>query len=115
MFLLTGIPTFAQISTASLVGIVQDSSAAAIPDANVKLINTQTGSENDSETGDDGSFILSGVLPGVYTLQINRTGFATTQLNGINLNVGDTKKPYHPLEDRISVGVRNRRRKRPYP
>lgn len=100
MFLLTGMPTFAQISTASLMGLVQDSSAAAIPDANVKLINTQTGTENDSETGGDGSFILSGVLPGAYTLQINRTGFATTQLNGINLNVGDTKN----LLIRLKIG-----------
>jgi Carboxypeptidase regulatory-like domain/TonB dependent receptor len=84
-------PCPAQVSTANVMGIVQDSSNASIPDANVKLINTQTGTENSSRTAGDGAFVLSGVIPGIYTLQIDRQGFATTQLNGIVLNVGDTK------------------------
>jgi hypothetical protein len=95
-----GPPAFAQVSTANVMGLVQDSSTAAIPDANVKLLNTQTGTENFSKTGDDGRFALPGVLPGAYTLRIERPGFATAQLNGINLNVGDTKN----LLIRLKVG-----------
>jgi hypothetical protein len=85
------VPTFAQMSTATVTGIVQDSSKASIPNASVKLINSQTGTENDSTTNRSGGFILPGVIPGAYTLQIERPGFATTQLNGIVLNIGDTK------------------------
>ena len=85
------VPGLAQVSSATLLGIVQDSSKASIPDAKVKLINIQTGSENDSVTNREGGFLLPGVIPGVYTLQIERGGFATTQVNGITLNVGDTK------------------------
>ncbi|HEY2014038.1 MAG TPA: TonB-dependent receptor, partial [Bryobacteraceae bacterium] len=62
-----------------------------IPGASVKLINTQTGAENDTTTSHDGSFVLPGVIPGAYTLQIERQGFATTQLRGVVLNVGDTR------------------------
>jgi hypothetical protein len=81
----------AQVSTATVVGTVQDSTAAAIPDAQIKLVNDQTGTENDSKTGGDGRFVLTGILPGVYRLWIQRNGFATTQLSGITLNIGDTR------------------------
>ncbi len=81
----------AQVSTANLTGIVQDSSSAHIRDATVKLINVQTGTENDSKTNGDGRFMLPGVIPGPYTLRIERAGFATTQLNELVLNVGDSK------------------------
>jgi hypothetical protein len=85
------VPAFAQVSTATVMGIVQDASKASIPNASVKLINVQTGTENDATTNDGGGFLLPGVIPGGYTLRIERDGFATTQLNGIVLNVGDTK------------------------
>ncbi len=103
VFLWIGLPALAQVSTANVMGLVQDSSNAAIPSANVKLINAQTGTENDSKTNGDGRFILPGVIPGIYTLQIERSGFATTQLNGINLNIGDTKN----LLIRLKIGSIN--------
>jgi hypothetical protein len=95
-----GICIEAQLSMATIAGVVQDSSKANITSAGVKLINTQTGSENSTTTGRDGSFVLDGVIPGSYTLQIERQGFATTQLRGIALNVGDTRK----LMVRMKVG-----------
>jgi Carboxypeptidase regulatory-like domain/TonB-dependent Receptor Plug Domain/TonB dependent receptor len=87
----SGIRSGAQVSTATVAGVVQDSTRASIPGAGVKLINTQTGTENDTTTSHDGSFVLPGVIPGAYTLQLERQGFATTQLRGIILNVGDTR------------------------
>jgi Carboxypeptidase regulatory-like domain/TonB-dependent Receptor Plug Domain len=100
IFFFPAIPAVAQVSTANVTGIVQDASSASIGDASVKLINVQTGTENDSKTNNDGRFALPGVIPGDYTLQIERGGFATTQLNGIILNVGDTKN----LLIRLKVG-----------
>jgi hypothetical protein len=91
----------AQFSAGTVVGVVQDSSRAAITDARLKLINTQTGTENDSSTNSAGSFLLPGIIPGSYTLQIECDGFATTQVNGITLNAGDTKN----LLIRMKVGA----------
>ncbi|WP_169746998.1 TonB-dependent receptor [Edaphobacter aggregans] len=91
MLLFLTLRAVAQVSTATVVGTVQDSSSAAIPDAQLKLINNQTGTENDSKTGGDGRFVLTGILPGTYRLWIQRTGFATTQFSGITLNIGDTR------------------------
>ena len=95
-----GVRATAQVSTATVSGVVQDSSKASIPGANVKLINTQTGAENDATTSHDGGFVLPGVIPGAYILQIERQGFTTTQLRGIVLEVGDTKN----LLIRLKVG-----------
>jgi hypothetical protein len=86
-----GIRGFAQFSAASVTGVVQDSSKAAITDAKLRLINTDTGAENDSVTNAEGGFRLPGIIPGNYTLQIESAGFATTQVNGITLTAGDTK------------------------
>lgn len=91
LLLLLSLRAVAQVSTATVVGTVQDTSSAAIPDAELKLMNEQTGTENNSKTGGDGRFVLTGILPGSYRLWIQRNGFATTQLSGITLNIGDTR------------------------
>jgi Carboxypeptidase regulatory-like domain/TonB-dependent Receptor Plug Domain len=87
-----GLRSLAQFSAATVAGVVQDSSKATITDASLKLINTQTGTENDSITSPEGGFLLAGIIPGTYTLQIERDGFATTHVNGITLNGGDIKR-----------------------
>jgi hypothetical protein len=92
---------YAQFSAATVAGVVQDSSKAAITDARLKLINTQTGTENDSTTSPEGGFLLAGIIPGAYTLQIERDGFASTHVNGITLNGGDIKR----LLIRMKVGA----------
>jgi hypothetical protein len=91
LLLSIAMPALAQSSSASVNGLVRDTSQAYIPNANVKLINTATGTESHTQTNKGGSFTLPSVMPGQYTLQIERDGFATTQVTGIVLNVGDTK------------------------
>lgn len=78
-------------SSAAVNGIVQDTTDARIPNASVKLINADTGTESNSTSGKDGNFAIPSVLPGHYRLQIEREGFDTTQITGIILNVGDNK------------------------
>jgi hypothetical protein len=93
LFLSIGLPALGQSSSSAAVnGIVQDTTDARIPNANIKLINTDTGTESNSKTSKDGGFVIPSVLPGHYRLQIERDGFDTTQLTGINLNVGDNKQ-----------------------
>ena len=82
------------------MGVVQDSTKSSIPEAQLKLINIQTGAENDGATNREGAFLLPGVIPGAYTLRIERIGFATTQLTGLLLNEGDAKN----LLIRMKVG-----------
>jgi hypothetical protein len=93
LLLSIGRPALGQsASSAAVNGVVQDTTDARIPNANVKLINTDTGTESNSKTSKDGGFVIPSVLPGHYRLQIERDGFDTTQLTGITLNVGDNKQ-----------------------
>jgi hypothetical protein len=101
LVLCLGCRAFAQFSAATVTGAVQDSTRAGITGANLKLINSQTGTENDSSTNQEGGFSLPGVIPGAYTLQIEHDGFATTQVNGIVLNAGVTKN----LMIRMKIGA----------
>lgn len=89
-----------QVSTANVTGAVEDSTGARIEDAVVKLINTETGTENDSRTSGYGEFLLPGVIPGSYILEIERSGFATVQVAGLTLSVGETRN----LLVRMQVG-----------
>jgi Carboxypeptidase regulatory-like domain/TonB-dependent Receptor Plug Domain len=83
---------FAQSSnSAAMTGIIEDPTDARIPNATVKLINTDTGTENTATTSKDGNFTIPNVLPGHYRLEIDGAGFETTQLTGITLSVGDNK------------------------
>src|ERR1700761_3080347 len=90
----------AQFSGATVTGMVEDSARAVLPAAKLRLINTQTGAENDAVTNRDGSFALPGILAGTYILQVESSGFATTQLRGITLTDGDTRN----LLIRMKVG-----------
>ena len=101
LFICLPFNALAQFSAATVVGVVQDSSRLLITEATLKLINVQTGTENDAATSSTGRFLLPGVIPGSYTLQIECDGFATTQVNGLSLNGGDTKD----LLIRMKVGA----------
>ena len=101
LFICFGVRAFAQFRAATVAGVVQDSSKAAIIDAKLKLINTQTGAENDATTNPEGQFLLPGIIPGGYTLQIECDGFATTQVNGLVLSTRDIKN----LLIRMKVGA----------
>lgn len=94
-------PLIAQISSATVAGTVVDVTSARITNADVKLVNILSGAENDSRTNRDGSFLMSGVIPGDYTLEIDRAGFAAIQITGLTLHVGDTKN----LLIRMRVGT----------
>ena len=55
-FVLTG-PLFGQGTTlGSIVGTVFDASGSSVPDAKVRVLNTQTGVARDTATNESGSF-----------------------------------------------------------
>jgi len=55
-------------ATATLNGIVRDSSAAVIPQATVTLQNTDTGTQRETLTNDSGLYVFVSVHPGEYVL-----------------------------------------------
>jgi len=92
VLLLAATPSCAQVSTANVSGEVEDTSGARLPFVAIKLLNLQTGNENAATTDAGGAFLIPGVLPGLYSMQVQRDGFAAIHLTGLSLNVGESRK-----------------------
>src|SRR5207247_7837885 len=64
------VTALAQLSTASLNGVVRDSTGAVVAKASVTLRNSDTGVERNTITNDAGTYVFSDINPGRYTLTV---------------------------------------------
>ncbi|MBL8211115.1 MAG: carboxypeptidase regulatory-like domain-containing protein, partial [Bryobacterales bacterium] len=76
-------------STARIVGTVRDSSGAAVPDATVSAVNTQTSLRETRQTAADGTFSIPLLPVGRYEVEISKQGFQKVVRSGIILAVND--------------------------
>ncbi len=81
---------FAQSISGDLVGSVIDASGAAIPNTTIEAHNTATGVKSAATTNDSGQYRFSNLPAGTYTLTANATGFGSTALRNITVDVGKT-------------------------
>src|SRR2546422_2856716 len=88
----------AQVTTATLVGIVRDTSGAVVPGANVIATHEGTGLARTSVTDVGGDFTLTALPPGAYTLRIELTGFKTSTRRGLSLGPGQTSRQTFEIE-----------------
>src|SRR6202045_4327852 len=74
-------------ATATLNGVVRDSSGAVILQAAVTLHNTDTGTERESLTNDSGLYAFVSVPPGEYVLKVTKEGFSAATQAGLHVLV----------------------------
>jgi hypothetical protein len=84
----SSIPAGAQVSGATLSGLVTDSSGAGIPSANVSIKNTGTGETREITTNGDGFYSVPNLLPSTYDVTVSAQGFTTLVQRAITLTVG---------------------------
>jgi len=72
----------------SLSGVVTDASGAVVPNAQVQIVNTQTGVANSTTTDDEGNYEFDDLPAGNYRLQINKSGFQTSVTQGVSIGGG---------------------------
>jgi hypothetical protein len=78
----------AQVAPVSQVsGVVRDASGLPVPDAEVTITNTDTSASRTARSGVDGSYVITNLPAGPYTLQVKMPGFATHTQTGIVLQV----------------------------
>ncbi|MGH8628769.1 MAG: carboxypeptidase regulatory-like domain-containing protein, partial [Gammaproteobacteria bacterium] len=77
----------AQTNTGSVRGTIIDPNGAAVPGAQVKLINEETSETRTIVSGEDGEYVFSPLVPGAYRLEITVNGFMKTSQQ-IALQVG---------------------------
>src|ERR1700730_18229422 len=76
------------ISTSQINGNVQDATGLAVPGAEVKATQTETGLARTAISGADGSYILTSLPVGPYQLEVSKEGFSRYSRSGIVLQVG---------------------------
>jgi hypothetical protein len=78
--------------SATLTGLVTDSSGAAIPGVSVQLVNTTTNAAYKAVTNGSGSYTLANVPPGPgYKITFSRDGFRSEVVTDIYLSVDNTR------------------------
>lgn len=77
--------------SATLRGVVTDPNGAVITGASVTLINTRTNDRRETTTGADGGYVFSAVIPGVYSVKVEQSGFKTFEQQNVMLSPADTR------------------------
>ena len=96
--LVTAMTASSQTITATLEGVVEDSTGAVIPGAAVNVINTATNAEFVTETNASGRFIAPSLQPGPYTVSVEASGFKRMERSGLVLEVEQTARIQITLE-----------------
>lgn len=86
LFLLVTLPTKAQVTTGSMSGTVIDQSGAAIPGAQITATNRGTNAQSKTVSDSSGLFRLSLLPVGTYSIEVSKSGFATTKMSAVNVS-----------------------------
>ena len=78
----------AMAQTASIDGLISDSTNAVIPNASVDLLEPSTQTHQKTVSNSAGFYSIPNVMPGVYTLTVTASGFETETRTSINIAVG---------------------------
>jgi outer membrane receptor protein involved in Fe transport len=90
--------SFALAQTASITGLVSDSSGAVVSGANVTAKSDATSLETRAQTNEQGYYNLLQLAPGAYTITVDMTGFKTVVEKNLALAVGQTARVNYILE-----------------
>jgi outer membrane receptor protein involved in Fe transport len=99
---LTGVATLhAQTAvTGSIDGEVSDQSGASIAAAVVDAVDTKTGVQEETRTNSAGLYRFSSLIPGLYTIKIEKQGFNAFVQDGIQVDAGTGQR----IDARLPVG-----------
>jgi hypothetical protein len=80
-------PVRAQVSGATVSGIVTDSQGGAVPNAKISIKNAATNVTVETASNASGAYTAPNLNPGDYTVSVSAAGFSTT-VSKVTLTVG---------------------------
>src|SRR3989441_2413679 len=80
--------SFAQTSTATILGVVRDASGALIPGVNISVKHTESGLTRTVISAENGGYNVLLLPVGAYEITTTMPGFKQAVRSGINLVVG---------------------------
>ena len=92
LMLLTPVHTPGQTFRGTILGVVTDSSGAAVPDAKVTIKNMDTGLTRTVTTTDDGGYTVPELPIGNYSVMVEKGGFKVGVVSGIHVEVSTEKR-----------------------
>lgn len=91
---------FGQTTFGSITGLVTDASGAVIPSAKVTLKNLGTTEARTMQTGADGLYQFVNLVPGNYSIKVDKEGFRSFARTPIVVEVNQTVR----IDARMEVG-----------
>lgn len=88
--LVPAVPALAQSGSASMSGLVKDSSGAAVAGAKVRLVNEDTNVAFETQSNHEGRYRASALVPGHYRVEADFPGFQTFVQTAIVLEAGQS-------------------------
>ncbi len=82
----------AQTFRGTILGTVTDASGAVISGASVKVHNVNTGQDRATQTSADGSYAVSELQIGTYTVTVSQNGFQTSVTSGVTVDIAAERR-----------------------
>jgi len=79
---------WAQSGSSTISGSVKDASSAAVPDAKIKIVNLDSGVQQETVTNEAGLYRVGALVPGHYRVEVDASGFDRISRGPITLQVG---------------------------
>ena len=89
-----------QTSTATLTGIVHDSTGAVLPNVTVSVTNTDRNISQFTRTNETGSYVLPALNPGNYSIAAELPGFKRFVREGVVVQVNQVAR----IDIRLDLG-----------
>jgi hypothetical protein len=94
---------FAQSGNSTISGIVRDASESAVPTAQIKIVNVETGVQSHTVTNSAGLYRAGALVPGTYRIEADAVGFAHLTRGPLTLQVSQTLE----IDLTLQVGQQN--------
>ncbi|MGH9328094.1 MAG: carboxypeptidase regulatory-like domain-containing protein [Terriglobia bacterium] len=78
---------WAQVTSGTILGAVRDTSGAVVPGAKVTVTNVEKGTSLVYQTDQTGLYRAPFLIPGIYSVRVEKPGFRAAVRNGITLQV----------------------------
>jgi hypothetical protein len=100
LFILASYSANAQLTESTLIGSAVDATGSVVQHAIVLATNESTGINRAATSGNDGSFTITDLAPGNYSVHVKAQGYKTFEQTHLQLNVGTTTQ----VNARLEVG-----------
>jgi len=85
-------------NTGALTGEITDPNGGLVAGAQVAMTNESTGERREVVSQDTGNYTVALLLPGSYKVEVTKQGFKIAVMNGLQVNVTETRRVDFQLE-----------------